>query len=60
MVSVVKKTADGKHICPNCNSKYEPKFETKEEAKDDGDEVAVEQHLTGLCSDECWNDYLGV
>lgn len=60
MVSIVQKTADGNHICPNCDADYEPEFSTKEAAKENGDEVAVEQHITGLCSNECWNDYLGV
>lgn len=60
MVSIVQTTPDGKHICPNCDDEYEPEFETKAAAKENGDIVAVEQHLTGLCSDACWNEYLGV
>lgn len=59
MVSIVEKTADGKHICPNCEKEYEPIFETKEKAKEKGDKVAVEQHLTGTCSNDCWEDQFG-
>jgi len=60
MVSVVEKTSDGKHICPECEEEYEPDFETKEEAKEEGDDADIEQHITGLCSDDCWNAHLGI
>lgn len=38
---------------------YKPEFATKSMAKHKSDrEVHVEQHVTGLCSDECWDKYI--
>ena len=52
-------------VCPNCKKEYKPKLTrhtdnliqieypqaTKEER---------EQLISGLCSDKCWNEYLGL
>ena len=52
-------------VCPNCKKEYKPKLirhtdnliqiehpqATKEER---------EQLISGLCSDKCWNEYLGL
>ena len=60
IVSTYRTTNDGNHIYSNCNSKYEPDFSSKEEAKQNGEDYQIEQHITGLCSDDCWNEYLGI
>jgi len=43
--------------CPNCGKVYEPDY-TYEGAKNGT--IYKEQHLTGICSDKCWDEYLGV
>ncbi len=50
-------TSDGKHICPNCKEPYEPDADSFEEAKPNT--IYREQYMTGICSQECWEDYLG-
>jgi len=52
--------------CPNCEKGYEPIL------KREHPELSIqfefpnaptwqrEQHLSGICSDECWNEFLGV
>ena len=56
-----------KAICPNCKKEYETVLERPE-----GDERLIqqifpnapawqrEQILSGICSDHCWNQFLGV
>lgn len=53
----VIKTKDGKHVCPACKQAYEPECETKEDAP--SQTFKAEQHITGICSAECWLDHLG-
>lgn len=60
MVSTFSTTPDGKHICPNCEEAYEPNFDSKSKAKEHGDEVDREQYITGICSQDCWDAYLGL
>ena len=61
MVSAYQTDEDGNHICPNCGTAYEPDFDSKEKAKKYADEkYQIEQYITGLCSDDCWDDYLGL
>lgn len=55
-----------KQRCPNCGKEYETELN-----KPEGDDRCIqdifpnepawkrEQLLTGLCSDKCWNEYLG-
>ena len=50
----------GNNFCPNCKESYVPTFPTKEAAFATDDLTAREQWLTGICSDECWDKYLGV
>jgi uncharacterized Zn finger protein (UPF0148 family) len=61
------KDKDGRTICPNCGKAYFPELgERKEPGKLIQDEFPNskpyqrEQLLSGLCSDNCWADYLGV
>ncbi len=61
MVSTYSIDKFGNHICPNCGEHYEPDFDSKEEAKKYAEEkYQTEQYITGLCSNECWNSYLGI
>jgi hypothetical protein len=43
--------------CPNCNKIYITDYPTREECKT---AIQREQHQTGLCSDECWDEFLGI
>lgn len=68
MVDVRTKDKDGKTICPQCKKHYIP--DLKERDINDGrciDEIypqatatQCEQLITGICSDSCWDEYLGV
>lgn len=60
MVSTYETDMNENHICPNCKKSYKPDFDSKEEAKKYGEKYQIEQYITGLCSDECWNDYLTI
>jgi len=53
------KEEDGiiKYQCPNCEQWYKPTFKTKEDAPQGS--IGHEQHQTGICSDKCWDEYLG-
>lgn len=54
-------------ICPNCNKEYEPILK-----RIDGDDRNIqeqypntpawqrEQLISGICSDKCWNKFLGM
>ncbi len=53
--------------CPNCKEAYEPELgERKHPTKPvqnefpDAKPYQREQLITGLCSDNCWNEYLGI
>lgn len=58
----------GSTICPNCLKHYIPKL--PEPNKDDrrciqdiypqATKIQWEQLITGICCDECWDEYLGV
>ena len=58
MVSIYQTTDDGRHICPNCNQAYVPEYDSKEAAPENT--AAREQYISGICSDKCWNQYLGI
>lgn len=53
-------------ICPNCQKKYTPVLERKHPDMPIQKEFPKataqerEQHITGLCSDKCWKEYLGL
>ena len=43
--------------CPHCKTVYAPKYKTFEEAKAaEPRSIYVEQHMTGFCSDKCWDE----
>jgi hypothetical protein len=53
--------------CPNCLKWYEPILERKandnrsiQEQYPNALPYEREQLITGLCSDKCWNEYLGL
>ena len=61
-----KKDKDGMTVCPQCGKHYSPVLgERKKTNINIQDEFPNskpwqrEQLLTGICSDKCWNDYLG-
>jgi hypothetical protein len=60
MVSTYKTDTQGRHLCPNCDKHYEPDFDSKEDAKENGEDYQAEQYISGLCSNKCWNEYLGI
>ena len=41
--------------CPNCGTVYYPDL-----PRGEGTPTQREQHLSGICSDKCWNEYLGI
>ena len=43
--------------CPNCNKTYETDFPTREQSKT---AIQREQHQTGICSDKCYDEFLGI
>jgi len=51
--------------CPNCGKVYEPVLARKhldrliQEEFPDAPAWQREQHLSGICSDKCWNEFLG-
>ena len=45
------------HICPYCGESYEPKYDNPEDAPPRS--IGKEQHMTGICSDDCWDAFLG-
>ncbi|VUT26469.1 MAG: hypothetical protein MASP_01524 [Candidatus Methanolliviera sp. GoM_asphalt] len=44
--------------CPNCGKVYKPKYPSKEEAP--MGTIWREQWMSGIYSDRCWGEYLGV
>jgi len=49
---------DNKNLkyCPSCEKFYEPTASVKEEASS---AISKEQWISGICSDKCWDDYMG-
>lgn len=47
-----------KRTCPNCDETYETKYESREDAPPRS--IGREQFQTGICSDECWDEWLGL
>lgn len=43
-------------VCPVCGREYEPEYENKEDAPPRS--IAREQHKTGICSDDCWDEFV--
>ena len=40
--------------CPKCKKDYTPKYKSREEAEENGDTMDIEQHMSHICSNECW------
>jgi hypothetical protein len=45
--------------CIVCKKYYEPVFSDREEAMAMGTPTEKEQWISGICSDECWCNFLG-
>ena len=57
--------AEDKIICPNCKKQYIPILERKtdkciQNEYPNAPKWQREQLISGLCSDKCWNEYLGI
>jgi len=52
--------------CPSCKKQYEPMLKREHPEQCIQQEFPNapawqrEQHITGICSDECWDNFLGV
>ena len=51
-------------ICPNCKKKYKPILERKTDEPiqrqyPQATAIEREQLISGLCSNKCWNSFLG-
>lgn len=46
----------GLHFCPICKAYYTPLYATKRMAEVMGNTIAKEQHISGICSSECWDE----
>ena len=52
----IEKLTSGKP-CPFCQTLYMPKYKTLAEAQAaDPGSIFAEQHISGVCSDTCWDD----
>jgi hypothetical protein len=55
---------NGLVVCPNCNKQYKPDLERKTNNPIQAEYPKAtkeqrEQLISGLCSDKCWNSFLG-
>ena len=53
------KCAPAKKHCLWCKKYYTPSYPSKDEAKASGDLMAIEQWISGMCSDSCWSELFG-
>ena len=44
------------HTCPKCEEHYVPKYRSKNAALAANEKTFIEQHMSGICSDECWDN----
>jgi uncharacterized Zn finger protein (UPF0148 family) len=57
---------DGKTICPNCNKHFYPVLGERnpyimiQEQFPDAKPWQREQLVSGICSQKCWTEYLGI
>ena len=51
-----RKRIKKEHTCPKCEKTYTPKYRTKNKAVASNEKTFVEQHMSGICGDECWNN----
>ena len=62
---MINPDAQGFIICPNCNKRYKPILTRKtdkliQEEYPQATKEEREQLISGLCSDKCWREYLGL
>lgn len=62
---MINPNADGLILCPNCNKWYKPKLKRKgseplQVTHPNAQPFEREQLISGLCSNKCWNEYLGI
>ena len=55
---------EGFITCPNCKKRYKPMLERKTESLiqieyPNATKEEREQLISGLCSNKCWNEFLG-
>ena len=55
-VEVEVEVEKNKKVCPQCKKTYVPNNSDPMQ----GTPIEKEQHITGLCSDACWDKFLGV
>jgi len=56
---------EGLTVCPCCKKAYKPKLVRHtdlliQQEYPHATSIEREQLITGLCSDKCWNKYLGI
>ena len=56
---VSTKLQSGNNFCPACKQSYAPMYASKVVAMNTDDLTAREQWITGICSDACWNEFVG-
>jgi len=56
---VSTKLQGGNNFCPSCKQSYAPTYASKVVAMNTDDLTAREQWITGICSDTCWNEFVG-
>ena len=50
-----RRTRTKMHTCPKCNQAYKPKYPNKKAAQAANENTFIEQHMSGICSDKCWD-----
>ena len=65
-LDVRRKDSEGLTICPECNGHFKPELGERMQPEaciqdefPNATAMQREQLLTGLCSDKCWNKFLG-
>jgi len=53
------KLQGGNNFCPSCKQSYAPTYASKVVAMNTDNLTAREQWITGICSDTCWNEFVG-
>ena len=56
---VSTKLQGGNNFCPACKQSYAPTYASKVVAMNTDDLTAREQWITGICSDTCWDEFVG-
>ena len=57
IIESLKPSSDGHKVCIKCKQSYTPKYASLQEAqaKEEPGSIYAEQHISGICSDECWD-----